>query len=46
MLTPRVCIGRSLSDIGLALANRGLVHLQHSALVPRGPHFGIKSEHI
>lgn len=35
-----------LSDLCLALANRGLAHVQHSTLVPRGPHFGAKLEHI
>ncbi|PGH19280.1 hypothetical protein AJ80_04033 [Polytolypa hystricis UAMH7299] len=36
----------SLSDLGLALANRGLAHVQHSTIVPRGPHFGTTAEHI
>lgn len=39
-------IGAGLSDLCLALANRGLAHVQHSTLVPRGPHFGAKLEHI
>ncbi|RDW68809.1 phosphotransferase family protein [Aspergillus mulundensis] len=36
----------NLSDLCLALANRGLAHVQHSTLVPRGPHFGTRLEHI
>ncbi|RHZ63822.1 hypothetical protein CDV55_106457 [Aspergillus turcosus] len=36
----------NLCDLGLALANRGLEHVQHSTLVPRGPHYGSKDEHI
>ncbi|KAF4215038.1 hypothetical protein CNMCM8980_008787 [Aspergillus fumigatiaffinis] len=36
----------NLCDLGLALANRGLRHVRHSTLVPRGPHYGSKDEHI
>ncbi|KAE8151005.1 kinase-like domain-containing protein [Aspergillus avenaceus] len=36
----------NLSDLGLALASRGLAHLKHSTLDPRGPHFGTKNEHV
>ncbi|PKX90771.1 uncharacterized protein P174DRAFT_506385 [Aspergillus novofumigatus IBT 16806] len=38
--------GENLRDLGLALANRGLRHAQHSPLVARGPHYGFKDEHI
>lgn len=38
--------GENLCDLGLALANRGLRHVQHSTLVPRGAHYGSKDELI
>ncbi|KAE8137321.1 kinase-like domain-containing protein [Aspergillus pseudotamarii] len=36
---------KSISDLGLSLASRGLGHIQRSTLVTRGPHFGTKVEH-
>ncbi|KAI9370609.1 kinase-like domain-containing protein [Aspergillus egyptiacus] len=36
----------TLAKLFLALAHRGLAHVQRSKLVPRGPHFGTRPEHI
>ncbi|KAL2841256.1 kinase-like domain-containing protein [Aspergillus pseudoustus] len=36
----------NLSDLGLALANRGLCKVKQSPLIPRRPHFGSQTEHI
>lgn len=38
-------IGMNLTDLGLALAGRGLTQIQTSTFLPRGPHFGSKDEH-
>ncbi|RAQ44971.1 hypothetical protein AFGD_008158 [Aspergillus flavus] len=37
--------GMNLTDLGLALAGRGLTQIQTSTFLPRGPHFGSKDEH-